>query len=85
MTNIIGDDVNNLIDIYNNQNFLLHLYGKKNTEPGRKMGHYDKGHLSQKKSEEKGNIVPMCVECNNWALEVEFKMYGLIARPIMKK
>jgi 5-(carboxyamino)imidazole ribonucleotide synthase len=42
MTNIIGDDVNNLIDIYNNQNFLLHLYGKKNTEPGRKMGHYNK-------------------------------------------
>ena len=42
MTNIIGDDVNNLIDLYNNQNYLLNLYGKKNTKPGRKMGHYNK-------------------------------------------
>ena len=52
---------------------------------GRKIHHYDKGHLLKSKSEEKGNIVPMCSECNNWGLEVEFKMYGLIARPIMKK
>ena len=42
MTNIIGDDVNNLINVYNNQNYLLNLYGKKNTKPGRKMGHYNK-------------------------------------------
>ena len=42
MTNIIGDDVNNLINLYNNQNYLLNLYGKKNTKPGRKMGHYNK-------------------------------------------
>ena len=42
MTNIIGDDVHNLIDVYNNQNYLLNLYGKKNTKPGRKMGHYNK-------------------------------------------
>ena len=42
MTNIIGDDINNLINVYNNQNYLLNLYGKKNTKPGRKMGHYNK-------------------------------------------
>ncbi|MDC0456433.1 ATP-grasp domain-containing protein [Alphaproteobacteria bacterium] len=42
MTNIIGDDVDNLINVYNNQNYLLNLYGKKNTKPGRKMGHYNK-------------------------------------------
>ncbi|MDC1356232.1 ATP-grasp domain-containing protein [Pseudomonadota bacterium] len=42
MTNIIGDDVNDLINVYNNQNYLLNLYGKKNTKPGRKMGHYNK-------------------------------------------
>ena len=42
MTNIIGDDVNNLINVHNNQNYLLNLYGKKNTKPGRKMGHYNK-------------------------------------------
>ena len=42
MTNIIGDDVNNLLNVYNNQNYLLNLYGKRNTKPGRKMGHYNK-------------------------------------------
>ena len=42
MTNIIGDDVNNLIGLYNDQSYLLNLYGKKNNKPGRKMGHYNK-------------------------------------------
>ena len=41
MTNIIGDDINHLTNIYKNQNYLLNLYGKKNTRPGRKMGHYN--------------------------------------------
>ena len=42
MKNIIGDDVSNLTNVYDNQNYLLNLYGKKNTRPGRKMGHYNK-------------------------------------------
>lgn len=52
---------------------------------GRKMEHYDKGHLSRDKGYTINNIVPMCTECNNWGQEVEFKMYrGLIARPLIK-
>lgn len=65
---------------------ILKLFKKRGCAVcGRKMKHYDKGHLLKSKSEEKGNIVPMCSECNNWGLDVEFKMYGLIARPIIKK
>ena len=52
---------------------------------GRKMSHYDKGHLLKSKSYEKDNIVPMCVECNNWGQELEFKEYrDLVFRPIIK-
>ncbi len=52
---------------------------------GRKMRHYDKGHLSKSKSYNKFNIVPMCVECNNWGQELEFKEYrDLVFRPILK-
>ena len=53
---------------------------------GRKFEHYDKGHLLKTESYEKGNIVPMCSECNNWGQEVEFKEYNdLVYRPILKK
>ena len=41
MTNIIGEEVNNIWNIINNQDYILHLYGKKQTTPGRKMGHYN--------------------------------------------
>lgn len=34
---------------------------------GRHFEHYDKGHLDIKKSYSDENIVPNCVECNNWA------------------
>ena len=42
MTNLIGEDVDHLNDIYHNQDYLLYLYGKKNTKTGRKMGHFTK-------------------------------------------
>jgi 5-(carboxyamino)imidazole ribonucleotide synthase len=42
MTNIIGDDIETLTDVYKNQNYLLNLYGKKNVKSGRKMGHYNR-------------------------------------------
>ena len=52
---------------------------------GRKMKHYDKGHLLKSRSYDKYNIVPMCVECNNWGQELEFKEYrDLVYRPIIK-
>ena len=41
MTNLIGKDVNN-INLYKDQNYILHIYGKKNVKAGRKMGHYNK-------------------------------------------
>ena len=41
MTNLIGQDVNN-INIYNDQNHILHIYGKKNVKAGRKMGHFNR-------------------------------------------
>ena len=41
MTNLIGQDVNN-VNLYNDQNHILHIYGKNNVKAGRKMGHYNK-------------------------------------------
>lgn len=54
---------------------------------GRKKMMYDKGHLDRNKPYEKGNIVPMCSDCNNWgqAKNLDFKLTkDLIARPIIK-
>ena len=41
MTNLIGQDVNNN-NVYKDQNFILHIYGKKHLKAGRKMGHYNR-------------------------------------------
>ncbi len=42
MTNLIGEEVKNIGNIINNQDYILHLYNKKQIRPGRKMGHYNK-------------------------------------------
>jgi 5-(carboxyamino)imidazole ribonucleotide synthase len=39
MRNIIGDDVNDWRDILGEEGASLHLYGKREARPGRKMGH----------------------------------------------
>ena len=41
MKNIIGEEINNIANIINNQDYMLHLYSKQQTKPGRKMGHYN--------------------------------------------
>ena len=41
MINLIGQDINN-INFYKDQNYILHVYGKKNVKSGRKMGHYNR-------------------------------------------
>ncbi|MEM9331993.1 MAG: 5-(carboxyamino)imidazole ribonucleotide synthase [Pseudomonadota bacterium] len=40
MQNLIGDEVNQAIEILKRQDTLLHLYGKAESRPGRKMGHF---------------------------------------------
>lgn len=49
MTNLIGDDVHAWPDLLSEPGARLHLYGKKDVRPGRKMGHvnrlYPKGSL----------------------------------------
>ncbi len=42
MTNLIGEEVKNIGNIINNQDYILHIYNKKQIKPGRKMGHYNK-------------------------------------------
>ena len=42
MENLIGDDVNRAKEIANMPNTVLHLYGKQEARPGRKMGHFIK-------------------------------------------
>jgi len=53
---------------------------------GRLGVHYDKGHLDSSKPYEVGNIVPMCVDCNNWGaakgLDFQLDERTLIARPV---
>ncbi len=39
MRNLIGEDVNNWPELLAQQGACLHLYGKKDARPGRKMGH----------------------------------------------
>ena len=48
MENLIGDDVHRASEIAHLPNTLLHLYGKAETRPGRKMGHFTT--LKQKKA-----------------------------------
>jgi 5-(carboxyamino)imidazole ribonucleotide synthase len=40
MKNLIGDDVNGWRELLNDPAVKLHLYGKTEARPGRKMGHY---------------------------------------------
>jgi 5-(carboxyamino)imidazole ribonucleotide synthase len=39
MQNLIGDDMDQLPDLITQPNTAVHLYGKSDTRPGRKMGH----------------------------------------------
>jgi 5-(carboxyamino)imidazole ribonucleotide synthase len=39
MQNLVGDDINDLGDWANQKDVLIHLYGKTEPRPGRKMGH----------------------------------------------
>ncbi|MGN6471303.1 MAG: 5-(carboxyamino)imidazole ribonucleotide synthase [Rhizobiaceae bacterium] len=40
MENLIGDDVDRVPSLLQERHLLLHLYGKAETRPGRKMGHF---------------------------------------------
>ena len=40
MENLIGDDVLRSVDVLAEPNLMLHLYGKADARPGRKMGHF---------------------------------------------
>ena len=39
MTNLIGNDVNNIKKFYQSKGTCIHIYGKSETRKGRKMGH----------------------------------------------
>lgn len=56
---------------------------------GRHFDFYDKGHLDIQLPYTIDNIVPNCVECNNWAqarkLSFEFDPSTLVARPIIHR
>ncbi len=42
MENLIGDDMNRVPDLAREASTALHLYGKAETKPGRKMGHINR-------------------------------------------
>lgn len=42
MENLIGDDADGWYDVLSEPNACLHLYGKRETRPGRKMGHVNR-------------------------------------------
>lgn len=65
---------------------VLTLYGGHGCAVcGQQHAHYDRGHLDPCQGEHLGNLVPMCVSCNNWAgaRNVAFELDGLIARPVI--
>ncbi|NIP22644.1 MAG: 5-(carboxyamino)imidazole ribonucleotide synthase, partial [Phycisphaerae bacterium] len=39
MTNLIGNDINKISKFYDMKGACIHLYGKRETRNGRKMGH----------------------------------------------
>ena len=39
MENLIGSDIENVVELAGEPNAVLHLYGKSESRPGRKMGH----------------------------------------------
>jgi 5-(carboxyamino)imidazole ribonucleotide synthase len=53
MKNLIGDDVNGWRELLNDPAVKLHLYGKTEARPGRKMGHYTR--LSPKAGNRNGD------------------------------
>jgi len=53
MKNLIGDDVNGWKELLNDPAVKLHLYGKTDARPGRKMGHYTR--LSPKTGNRNGD------------------------------
>ena len=42
MTNLIGHDVDALADLAGQADTFVHLYGKRESRPGRKMGHFNR-------------------------------------------
>lgn len=42
MENLIGDDINRLPDLARERDLAIHLYGKTEARPGRKMGHVNR-------------------------------------------
>ena len=48
MENLIGDDMRRVPEIAKEANASLHLYGKTDVKPGRKMGHVNRVRLNQK-------------------------------------
>jgi 5-(carboxyamino)imidazole ribonucleotide synthase len=42
MENLIGDDIHRIPQIARERNAALHLYGKAEARPGRKMGHVNR-------------------------------------------
>jgi 5-(carboxyamino)imidazole ribonucleotide synthase len=42
MTNLIGDEVNSWLTLAGQADVSVHLYGKTDTRPGRKMGHFNR-------------------------------------------
>ena len=40
MENLIGDDVLRVAELLAEPDLMLHLYGKAEARPGRKMGHF---------------------------------------------
>lgn len=66
-------------------NELLMMYAEHGCAVcGQRFSSYDRGHLDPSKPPELGNIVPMCVVCNQWAQAhgFAFKLFGLVARPV---
>ena len=42
MYNLIGNEINDLKNLIDDQKYSYHIYGKKNVKKGRKMGHFTK-------------------------------------------
>ena len=70
MTNLIGADADDWRELAAEPGARLHLYGKRETRPGRKMGHVNRLGLSPRRVR-----LPRPVKCGGWRATPESALF----------
>ncbi len=65
---------------------LCELYSYKCAHCGKETRNPDKGHMNPDKPQEIGNLIPLCINCNNWASnDIIFDENGRVKTVLSKR